>query len=168
MDVKRFLGKVTVDDLYDGQIVHSHKIPLRSARFGELGEALPPGLASILAGSGIESLYTHQVEAVESLRGGIDTVIVTSTASGKTLCYNIPVLEALIEDPGSRALYLYPTKALAQDQLRVLKRYKDGGSISIRGRDVRWGYSGAAAKKAARRRQHTSDQSRYASLGDPA
>ncbi|MCK4549494.1 MAG: DEAD/DEAH box helicase, partial [Candidatus Krumholzibacteria bacterium] len=119
LDVKRFLGKITVDDLYDGQIVHSHKIPLRNARFGELGEPLPAILAALLASSGVEHLYTHQVEAVEALRSGTDTVIVTSTASGKTLCYNIPVLESLIEDPESRALYLYPTKALAQDQLRV-------------------------------------------------
>jgi DEAD/DEAH box helicase domain-containing protein len=131
LDVKRFLDKVTVDDLYDGQIVHSHKIPLREACFGELGEPLPGPLASVLEGAGIEHLYTHQVEAVEALRGGADTVIVTSTASGKTLCYNIPVLESLIRDPESRALYLYPTKALAQDQLRVLKRYRGDDGLSF-------------------------------------
>jgi len=129
LDVKRFLGRLTVDDMYDGQIVHSHKIALRNARFGELGEPLPANLGAVLARSGVEHLYTHQVEAVEALRGGTDTVIVTSTASGKTLCYNIPVLESLIDDPESRALYLYPTKALAQDQLRVLKRYKEGDGI---------------------------------------
>ena len=60
---------------------------------------------------------------MNDLRGGRDVVIVTSTASGKTLCYNIPVLSSLLEDPETRALYLYPTKALAQDQLRVLQPY---------------------------------------------
>ncbi len=129
MDVSKFLDKVKSDDFYGEQIVHMHTIPTRSARFGELKDPLPKELAEALGRSGIEKLYTHQVKAVESLRRGRDVVIVTSTASGKTLCYNVPVLESLLDDPGSRALYLYPTKALAQDQLRVLKRYSSEGGI---------------------------------------
>ena len=123
MEVTKFLKKVQVEDLYRGQIVHKHMIPTRAARFGDLEPPLPEKLAKILKGTGIDRLYVHQVDAVKNLREGEDVVIVTSTASGKTLCYNIPVLSGLLEDPEARALYLYPTKALAQDQLRVLQRY---------------------------------------------
>ena len=73
----------------------------------------------MLAARGIEQLYSHQVAALEAARAGRDFVVVTGTASGKTLCYNLPILEAAIAD-GGRALYLFPTKALAQDQLKGL------------------------------------------------
>ncbi|MDD4857847.1 MAG: DEAD/DEAH box helicase, partial [Candidatus Krumholzibacteria bacterium] len=123
MEATKFLKKVQTEDFYRGQISHKHTIPTRAARFGELEPPLPDKLQKILKATGIDKLYVHQVEAVKSLRGGTDVVIVTSTASGKTLCYNIPVLSSLLEDSESRSLYLYPTKALAQDQLRVLQRY---------------------------------------------
>jgi DEAD/DEAH box helicase domain-containing protein len=129
VDVEKFLKKVRVDDFYSDQITHTHTIKARKGRFGELKVPLPAVLTEVLKRTGIEKLYTHQVAAVDSLRNGRDTVIVTSTASGKTLCYNIPVLESLIEEPESRALYLFPTKALAQDQLRVINRY--GGENGI-------------------------------------
>jgi len=123
VEVTKFLKKVQVEEFYQGQVVHKHPIAARAARYGELAPPLPEKLAKILKDTGIEKLYVHQVEAVNALRGGRDVVIVTSTASGKTLCYNIPVLSSLLEDREARALYLYPTKALAQDQLRVLQRY---------------------------------------------
>ncbi len=129
MDVTRFLQKVTAESLYRGQIVHQHTIPTRRPRYGKPKRPLPERLQKVLRRSGIEKFYIHQVEAIEALRGGTDVVIVTSTASGKTLCYNIPVLENLLDDPESRALYLFPTKALAQDQLRVLHRYGGEGGL---------------------------------------
>jgi superfamily II DNA helicase RecQ len=78
----------------------------------------------------MERLYTHQAEAFEAAWAGRDVVVVTPTASGKTLCYNLPVLGAILENPDARALYLFPTKALAQDQLAELyglneRRLKD-------------------------------------------
>jgi DEAD/DEAH box helicase domain-containing protein len=73
----------------------------------------------LLAARGIERLYCHQVAALELARAGQDFVVVTGTASGKTLCYNLPILESAITE-GGRALYLFPTKALAQDQLKGL------------------------------------------------
>ncbi|MFQ6099459.1 MAG: DEAD/DEAH box helicase, partial [Armatimonadota bacterium] len=69
-------------------------------------------------------LYKHQCDALQSVRRGEDVVVVTGTASGKTLCYNLPVLEMLLREPAGKALYLFPTKALAQDQLRKLNQYK--------------------------------------------
>ncbi len=78
------------------------------------------GWSSALRAKGIEQLYTHQAEAMTHALAGRDVVIITPTASGKTLCYNGPVLSSILRDPSSRALYLFPTKALAQDQLAEL------------------------------------------------
>ena len=81
---------------------------------------LPPALAEALSRRGIPSLYSHQALAWEAARRGENIVLATSTASGKTLGYNLPILAGLLENPGARALYLFPTKALAQDQLAIL------------------------------------------------
>ncbi len=122
MDVKRFLDELVSQPGYQGQIVHIEEIPARPARFAEPRQPLNERLARALAALGIERLYTHQAAAIDAVRRGEDVAIVTSTASGKTLCYNIPVLEALLGDPRTRALYIFPTKALAQDQLKNLNR----------------------------------------------
>ncbi len=129
VDVTRFLSAVGSDKSYRGQIVFRKLIPKKGARYGKLSRPLPDKLAKALLKSGIENLYVHQVEAIESLRKGKDVVIVTSTASGKTLCYNVPVIESILSNPETRAIYLYPTKALAQDQLRVLQHYMEGTGI---------------------------------------
>ena len=109
-------------------LAHWETIPARPARFGTLSRGLPAPLAEALRGQGIERLYTHQVQAIESLRAARDTVVVTGTASGKSLCYHVPVVSRLVEEPGATALYLFPTKALAQDQLQSLTRLALGRS----------------------------------------
>ncbi len=81
-----------------------------------------PELAAAYAAKGIEKLYSHQAAAAELAHAGKNFVVVTPTASGKTLCYNLPVLNAVLENPDTRALYLFPTKALAQDQLAGVAR----------------------------------------------
>ena len=106
------------------QAVHIHRIPAREARIGSLDRPLTPPMGEALSRMGIKQLYTHQAQAIDLIREGKDVVIVTGTASGKTLCYNIPVLETIASHTDSRALYLYPTKALAQDQLRTLRRFQ--------------------------------------------
>ena len=105
---------------YEQQVVHIQYIPPRDASFGILDKPLDPLLQSRLESSGIVSLYTHQAMAVNSVRSGKNVMVATASASGKTLCYNVPVLESMLRDRASRALYLFPTKALAQDQLRKL------------------------------------------------
>ncbi len=92
-------------------------IPARPAVHTDLPSWLDDRLVSALRQRGIEALYSHQSEALTVLREGRDVAIVTPTASGKSLCYNLPVLQAIAEDPAARALYLFPTKALSQDQL---------------------------------------------------
>ncbi|MGB8707401.1 MAG: DEAD/DEAH box helicase, partial [Dehalococcoidia bacterium] len=106
---------------YRQQIVHTERIVPRIASVCNLDKPLHPALQAHLESLGISSLYTHQAMAVNAARCGKNVMVATASASGKTLCYNLPVLEAILEDPSSRALYLFPTKALAQDQLRSLK-----------------------------------------------
>jgi len=97
-----------------------HHIPAREADWVEMPEWIQAELAEAYRSKGIMRLYSHQAEAAETIHRGKNVVIVTPTASGKTLCYNLPVLNAVLGDPDTRALYLYPTKALAQDQLAEL------------------------------------------------
>src|SRR5436309_8329770 len=97
------------------------RFPPRPAQTVPIPEAVDPRLADALRARGITELYTHQARAFEVLQKGGHVVAVTPTASGKTLCYNLPVLQALLRDPAARALYLFPTKALAQDQLAELE-----------------------------------------------
>ena len=105
---------------YRGQIVHIEEIPRRPARYADPARPLAPPLQAALAARGIERLYTHQAAALDAARQGAHLGVVTATASGKTLCYQLPTIEALLVAPESRALFLFPTKALAHDQLRSL------------------------------------------------
>jgi DEAD/DEAH box helicase domain-containing protein len=112
-------------DLLEGEeLAHVELVPAREARFAPLPEGLHPRVRDALAGQGIESLYGHQAEAWEAAARGEHFVVTTGTASGKTLAFNLPVLDALAREPKQRALYLYPTKALAQDQLRALGSFR--------------------------------------------
>jgi DEAD/DEAH box helicase domain-containing protein len=102
---------------YRGDSIQAVKhLPPRSPSYRDYPEDIHPALKKALVEKGYEKLYTHQRSSWEALREGKDIVVVTPTASGKTLCYNLPVLDAVIKDPATRALYLFPTKALAQDQ----------------------------------------------------
>ena len=101
------------------------RLPPRPARYGAWPAGLDPRLQSARTRRGLGALYTHQALAVEAALRGENVVVVTGTASGKTLCYNLPVLNALLADPDARALYLFPTKALAQDQAAELSAFID-------------------------------------------
>ncbi|MGH9453478.1 MAG: DEAD/DEAH box helicase [Terriglobia bacterium] len=106
-----------------GGVTAVEHLPAREARLAPFPEALAPRLVEILRARGIEHLYSHQADVFERARERRNVVVVTPTASGKTLCYNLPILNALVENPEARALYLFPTKALAQDQLVELNRW---------------------------------------------
>ncbi len=123
MNVDKFLRHIQSAEWYDDQVVRVEKLPQRDPRFAALEPAIEPRVATVIGADGIAQLYTHQADAIAHARCGEHVVVVTGTASGKTLCYNVPVLESILADPSSCALYLYPTKALAQDQLRTLTRY---------------------------------------------
>ena len=117
---------------FQGDVTLDHVIPASDARFAPLPDDLRPELARALAARGMERLYSHQADAYNAVRRGRHLVVVTPTASGKTLCYNLPVLQRLLEQPDRRALYLFPTKALAQDQLAELSGLKHGLPIDLR------------------------------------
>jgi DEAD/DEAH box helicase domain-containing protein len=130
-----------------------HQIPAREAQWAPMPDWIRPELAEAYRAKGLVQLYSHQAEAADRVRKGRNVVVVTPTASGKTLCYNLPVLNAVLENPDTRALYLFPTKALAQDQLAELE------DLGRRTGD-RWGvftYDGdtpADARRAIRQQGH--------------
>ncbi|HEY92819.1 MAG TPA: DEAD/DEAH box helicase [Dehalococcoidia bacterium] len=121
MDTSAFLYHLTTKPNYSGQITHIEHIPPCEANCAELDKPLTSGLQNCLNEHRLLPLYTHQAEAVNDAQRGKNVMVATSSASGKTLCYNIAVLEAILTEKSSRALYLFPTKALAQDQLRGLR-----------------------------------------------
>jgi len=120
IDFEDFLKYLKSQDFYCGQISHIEHLPELKPRFEALDKPLRKRLERWLNNKDIR-LWRHQAEAINSIRKGNNTVIVTSTASGKSLCYNLPVLDALLNDEKTTALYLFPTKALARDQFFQLK-----------------------------------------------
>ena len=108
-------------DSPDLHVTAVRRLPPAAAQLSPLPSGLDDRLAAALATRGIEQVYTHQAESFAHTFAGRNVVITTPTASGKTLCYNLPVLNAILRDAASRAVYLFPTKALAQDQLAELQ-----------------------------------------------
>ena len=115
----------------DSPVRAIRRINPRPAESMPLPEDTHPLLRQALAQTGITQLFTHQALAYQHVRQGRNVVVVTPTASGKTLCYNLPVLQRILEEPGARAFYLFPTKALAEDQLASLTRLIDASGAAI-------------------------------------
>ena len=125
---RRVWSNVVLDELLEGTTAKTAPIP----------ETMDARLKAALHARGMTSLYTHQAKAFELATGGRDFVVATPTASGKSLCYVLPVLQALAQSPDSRALFLFPTKALSRDQeesLRALMKEAglDQGAITFDG-----------------------------------
>jgi len=126
MDIAGLVRTLRDDPVNHERIVHVHEQHPQVALYQDLQPSLPVPITRALAAGGVTRLYRHQAQAVAATRAGNNTGVVTATASGKTLCYHLPTLEALFHDPRGRALYLFPTKALAQDQLRSLRALTAG------------------------------------------
>src|SRR4029434_8602861 len=127
-------------------ITHVEHFPAQAAKFARFPEGLDPLVIEVFKKRGIEQLYAHQSDAVQKTLDGRNVVVVTPTASGKTLCYNIPVLTRVLTQPGARALYVFPTKALAQDQMEELYQL-----IQLTGRDLKtFTYDGDTPQDARR------------------
>jgi DEAD/DEAH box helicase domain-containing protein len=114
MSLSALLSAWRTDPHIASNIAAWQTFPTRPARFAPFPDDLHPALADALRVRGIGALYTHQATAWQRAQAGPHLVVVTGTASGKTLCYNLPVLDRLLRDARARALYLFPTKALAQ------------------------------------------------------
>lgn len=123
MDISHFLDQIQASSRYENQIIHNEKIPARKALYAPL--ELKPQVKAALSGIGIENLYTHQVEAIEKVREGKDVVLCTTTASGKSLTYMIPVFETILNEPEATALYISPLNALVNDQLKSFLEFEE-------------------------------------------
>ena len=150
-------GRHTDHDAPDAWVTALRVLPALSARYAPFPDDISEPLREVLGARGITQLYTHQAVAIEHALARRNVVITTPTASGKTLCYNAPVLNAILRDPAAHALYLFPTKALAQDQLAELQEVAE---LLATGHDARIGvftYDGDTpqdARKAVRGRAH--------------
>ncbi|MFD0958945.1 DEAD/DEAH box helicase [Paenibacillus chungangensis] len=120
-----WLGELKANEEVMDNVTHWRTLPPRTAATTPLPADLHEELRQALVAKGIGELYTHQGDAYREVRSGRHVVTVTPTASGKTLCYNLPVLQSLLENGEGRALYMFPTKALAQDQVAELQQLAD-------------------------------------------
>jgi DEAD/DEAH box helicase domain-containing protein len=120
-EVHEMIRELAPNDQTNEVVTAVRRFPAREAQWSAMPDWIRPELAAAYRAKGIERLYSHQAEAADRVHGGDNVVMVTPTASGKTLCYNLPVLNAVFENPDTRALYIFPTKALAQDQLAELQ-----------------------------------------------
>ena len=128
MDVSAFLDHVSGLPWYRDQIVHREDIPSRSPAYAKPERPLNPELQRTLESRGIHALYSHQAAAIDAARKGENVIVATPSASGKSLCYQLPVLDSLLEDRSGHALLLFPTKALSQDQARSIAALVPEGS----------------------------------------
>ena len=126
--IHTLVGKPPTSDC----VTSRRDIEPRAARCEDFPDWLSPKVSSALQGIGVQQLYRHQRLAVDASRAGQDVVVVTPTASGKSLCYNLPVLQSISEDDTTRAFYLFPTKALSQDQVSSLQRLVDKLELPVR------------------------------------
>ncbi|MBQ6174296.1 MAG: DEAD/DEAH box helicase [Clostridia bacterium] len=153
MNVDQLTQVLRQDPLFMENVTRWEVIPAREAVYADFPETLDARLKPVLEGRGIHRLYSHQAHAVREVLSGRDVVVVTPTASGKTMCYNLPVLSAILKDNDTRALYLFPTKALSADQVSELYEL-----IEAMGVDVKtYTYDGdtpAAARRAIRQAGH--------------
>ncbi len=113
-------GTIGGSDTPDGRITAARVLPAKAGSYAPFNDPLDPRLVDVLRARGLDRLYTHQAAAIDHALSRRHVVVTTPTASGKTLCYNAPVLSTILRDPSARALYMFPTKALAQDQLAEL------------------------------------------------
>jgi len=120
MPIERILNDLKKYNKFNDYFTAWEHLPAKAATYKDFPDWIDGRLVSVLIEKDIERIYSHQASALKSIRDGKNVVIVTPTASGKTLCYNLPVLDAILKDEKSRAIYLFPTKALSQDQLKEL------------------------------------------------
>ena len=153
MNAAQLADQLRRDNHFMKNVTRWEVLPARPARTLPFPSGVDERLKAVLAARGIHQLYTHQVHSLEAVSRGEDVVVVTPTASGKTMCYNLPVLSAILKDPDARALYLFPTKALSADQVSELYEMIEETCADIK----TYTYDGdtpAAARKAVRQAGH--------------
>lgn len=153
MNVDQLCDRLRHDPLFMENVVRWEELPAREASYAPFPEGIDGRIRAALEKRGVRQLYTHQAHSLRATMAGRDVVVVTPTASGKTMCYNLPVLSAILENQDARALYLFPTKALSADQVSELYEL-----IDLMGVDIKTctydGDTPAAARKAVRQAGH--------------
>jgi len=132
INLPQILDQFRNDDAFMRDVVHWHTLPGRTGSYVDFPLELDARLVRVLQARGIRQMYSHQREAWDVIKAGKSPVIVTPTASGKTLCYNLPVLSTIAAHPDARALYLFPTKALGQDQMDEIVSTIDALDLDIK------------------------------------
>ncbi len=153
MNVDQLAQVLRNDPAFMENVTRWEVMPAREARYADFPPEVDPRLLPPLQKRGIYRLYTHQAHALREVMAGRDIVVVTPTASGKTMCYNLPVLSAILQDEDARALYLFPTKALSADQVSELYELIEAMGVDIK----TYTYDGdtpAAARRAIRQAGH--------------
>jgi len=153
MNIDQLLGVLKTDEAFMSCVTHWHTDPAREAHYAPWPGCIDARIPDMLKKRGVLSLYTHQAQAIDMAAQGKDVCVVTPTASGKTMCYNLPVLSAILKNENARALYLFPTKALSADQVSELYEL-----IQLLGVDIKtYTYDGdtpATARRAVRQAGH--------------
>ena len=153
MNVDQLADSLRRDPMFMENVVRWEEMPARPAQYAPFPEGLDPRLVPVLQRRGVHQLYSHQAHAVREVLAGHDVVVVTPTASGKTMCYNLPVLSAILNNEDARALYLFPTKALSADQVSELYELIEEMGVDIK----TYTYDGdtpGAARRAVRQAGH--------------
>ena len=153
MNVDQLADSLRRDPMFMENVVRWEELPAREAQYAPFPGGLDPRLLPVLQRRGIHQLYSHQAHAVREVLAGHDVVVVTPTASGKTMCYNLPVLSAILNNEDARALYLFPTKALSADQVSELYELIEEMGVDIK----TYTYDGdtpGAARRAVRQAGH--------------
>ena len=153
MNVAQILDRLRQDPDFRINLTTWKVIPAREGDYASFPEWLDERIRGVLERRGISRLYLHQRDAIDAVRAGKSCCVVTPTASGKTLCYNLPVLQTLLERPSARALYLFPTKALSMDQVQELMETIEGLDARI-GAYTFDGDTPATARRAVRDAGH--------------
>ena len=120
MSIGEYISHLMNSPSFMDNVTSWQVVPARAAKYGQFPASLDPRIVETLHKRGIDAPYIHQSQAIDAALSGRDFVVVTPTASGKTLCYNVPVLDSILKDESARALYLFPTKALSSDQVAEL------------------------------------------------
>jgi len=153
MNVDQLIQKLKKDPSFMECVTSWEVMPAQEGRYADFPPQMDPRICQVLKERGIHRLYTHQAESFVAAEAKQDFVVVTPTASGKTMCYNLPILSALLKNPDARALYLFPTKALAADQVSDLYRFIQALDVDIKA----YTYDGdteGSARKAIRQAGH--------------
>lgn len=132
MNLEQLLDHFKASDRVMKNITSWVEVPAREARYADFPEIVDPRIREALERRGVRRLYSHQAQAIDEILNGRDVVVVTPTASGKTLCYNLPVLDSIVKDEESRAIFLFPTKALSQDQVSELHELITEAGVDVK------------------------------------